>query len=68
MSILIKGIKMPDCCDDCPCYHRTESDNEYCWVEPDDNLVYTPIELMRTTRPDWCPLVEVKDQEGEDDE
>lgn len=52
-SVLIKGAKMPRCCDECNMeYNRILSPTDYCDVTDKD------IE-NGTTRPSWCPLVEI---------
>lgn len=52
MSVLIRGMKMPKNCAECPCL-----DDEYFWCkavnrQPDD-------ENIIERRPDWCPLIEL---------
>ena len=51
MSILIKGIGMPQDCVDCPCVH-----DEYAYCKLTMNRI-------KANKPDWCPLKEVKDGE-----
>jgi len=60
MSVLIKNMEMPNSCLDCPCslnlfFCRAcggkEIDRTGIRYE-DDNII--------VTRPDWCPLVEIK--------
>ena len=48
-------MKMPKCCDDCPCSY----DYIYCMVGKDK----IDIESSHEKRMDFCPLVEVKDDD-----
>ena len=52
MSVIVKGIKFPHGCGDCPCLGG-EDYNYYCQVT--NNGI--PLDGHR---PDWCPLVEIK--------
>ena len=55
MSILIKGMKMPRNCSECP----VALSGKYCRI----NKTYTTyIELP--IRPDYCPLVELPEKHG----
>ena len=56
MSIIIKGMKMPSGCFDCPISFE-DSEGYICDVAPK----CTGFELER---PDWCPLVEVPTPHG----
>ena len=58
MSILIKGVKMPRCCEVCPC----NDDNWRCGALGDtfDDLEIYNLEL----KPSCCPLVEVPEPHG----
>lgn len=47
MSILIKGVKMPNYCYDCPCH---DGENGHCQIDRN---------LYCTDRPAKCPLIEV---------
>lgn len=51
-------IAMPECCGNCPCFHFENP--MYCRAQQDDHhkRITAP---YRPPRPDWCPLVEVKD-------
>ena len=52
MSVVIKGMKMPESCPFCCCF------NEECdSCNADDEFRFTPT----SGRPDWCPLEEVND-------
>lgn len=62
MSILIKGIGMPETCDDCQ-FHRYHSHGEYvCVATP----MFYPMNLANSKgiRKDWCPLVELPEKHG----
>lgn len=60
MSIIIKGMDMPECCDSCcfaywSIFHQTamcSRNNKPCFAN--FSIEY------RTKRPDWCPLEEAK--------
>ena len=58
MSVLIKGAKMPRCCEVCPC----NDDNWRCGALGDtfDDLKIYDLEH----KPSFCPLVEVKEPHG----
>ena len=51
MSVLIRGMKMPEKCPEC----NFESECGFCLAKSPDFCGYTD-ELVR---PDWCPLVEI---------
>lgn len=51
MSILIKGMEMPEHCGDC----RFAVDG-WCYVIPETNR---QPKLDYIARPDWCPIIEV---------
>lgn len=52
MAILIKGMKMPDCCWNCPLLNCDDKFREYCAVS--EGAV-----IQGTKRKADCPLVEV---------
>lgn len=53
MGVYIKGMEMPESCWEC----RLNYDHRYCMV--------TNSRIMANgTKPDWCPLVEVKEPHG----
>jgi hypothetical protein len=54
MSILIKGMDMPECCEVCPCYN---------WVEDICRITESPNDFSDTRIWD-CPLVEVPTPHG----
>ena len=58
MSVLIKGAKMPDYCEDCSLYDWVDPVCRVSGVDIDD-------ENLRGCRPGWCPLVEVPEKHGE---
>ena len=53
MSILIKGMDMPKSCGECFFY-----DNGGCFV-----TVYIVLRKRGKDKPEWCPLVEVEDND-----
>jgi len=56
MGVYIKGMKMPKNCEQCPC-----SDLYGCAVL--SQIMAT--KEMKSGRPDWCPLVEIKEPHGD---
>ena len=64
MSILIKGMRMPENCIKCPMQF-----GGMCYVMPaevDESRVAPTVEdAWKQGKPDWCPLVEIPEpQEG----
>ena len=62
MSILIKGIGMPETCEDCQ-FHRYHSHYEYvCVATP----LFYPMNLANSKgiRKEWCPLVALPEKHG----
>ena len=55
MSVLIKGMGMPEGCSEC----RMQTDEGFCSAMPKEFCGYTDED-----RPDWCPLVEVPEKHG----
>ena len=56
MSVLIKGMRMPQNCDECFCVYETAGVYwNYCQVTD------RKIDIFAEDRPEFCPLVEVKD-------
>lgn len=55
MSVLIKGMKMPEKCGLCDLFHAESP--MHCTVVKGHKTVGAPYGMPR---PDWCPLVEVK--------
>ena len=58
MSVVIRGMKMPKSCDECPCYYETEG----AWRNECEVLGKEYI--ADDYRPEWCPLVELPAQHG----
>lgn len=59
MSIIIKGVRMPIRCFDCPMNVRIHNDTEWCCNFTGDTIDESQ-EFRR--RPDWCPLEEAEDE------
>ena len=59
MSVLIKGMEMPKRC--FGCIFLTTVPNFFCLAGKRDLCAEHGINI---SRPDWCPLVEVKTQHG----
>ncbi len=59
MSVLIKGMEMPQKCGQCKLYHAEYP--IYCLAVDGHLTVGAPYGMPR---PDWCPLVEVKEPHG----
>lgn len=65
MSILIKGVEMPENCHECPCMrhdsldglHRYQCNNKLIAFGECDSWSYE-------RRPNWCPLVELPEKHG----
>lgn len=55
MSVLIKGMEMPQKCGQCNLYHAEYP--MYCMAVEGHRTVGAPYGMPR---PDWCPLVEVE--------
>ena len=53
MSVVIRGMKMPKSCDECPCYYETEG----AWRNECEVLGKEYI--ADDYRPKWCPLIEL---------
>lgn len=61
MSVLIKGMKMPTNCFDCS-YRFDTPGGAYCITLDKD--FEEGVDIYETSRPEWCPLVEVKANHG----
>ena len=60
MSVLIKGMKMPKCCMDCPCFSSTILDDEqWCGAMRRGLGKYFKQCIALRKRHDDCPLIEV---------
>lgn len=61
MSVLVKGMKMPETCIECPMQF-----GGFCGVTPadvdEDRVFPTVDECWEKKKPIWCPLEEVKDE------
>lgn len=66
MSILVKGMKMPKDCQQCPCaYWVSHFKFLGCNVKPGKRYAMSDEKYRNSsTRPDWCPLVEVPTPHG----
>lgn len=56
MAILIKGVKIPNTCIECPCLHKTISTKCFC------SITQTPIDktrLSQNKRNEDCPIQDV---------
>lgn len=61
MAVLIKGMEMPTRCGECPCAYSTEGAYwDTCQAVDDQNDIE---QFWKSGRPDWCPLVEVQEDE-----
>ena len=60
MSVLIKGMKMPEKCGSCDLFHVELP--MHCTVVKGHKTVGAPYGMPR---PDWCPLVEIPEPHGE---
>lgn len=65
MSVLIKDMKMPESCLDCPCSLHLF----FCLAcdgrEIDRTGIRNKDGNIVVIKPDWCPLVEVPEEEEE---
>ena len=66
MSILIKGMKMPKDCPMCPMAHYdTLNHFRGCEVVPGKrHAINDPNYANTSTRPNWCPLIELPSPHG----
>lgn len=55
---MIRGMKMPKSCDECPCYYETEG----AWRNECEVLGKEYI--ADDYRPEWCPLVVLPERHG----
>ena len=60
MSVIIKGMKMPNHCLDCPLIVAIDYGMPIC---PFFNRTRKRIST-EPKRPDWCPLIEIPDNNG----
>lgn len=62
MSIIVKGMKMPENCIKCPLQF-----GGWCYASPteiDERVAPTVDEAWEQVKPDWCPLVALPDKHG----
>ena len=57
MSVLIKDMEMPKCCDECPIYSRSATGCILASYGCVDRYNYDI-----SVRPEWCPLIEQEDE------
>lgn len=63
MSVMIKGVKMPDSCMECGACIPIEENGDLCFCGFDEYA--RDIELKLHFKPVWCPLVEVEEDDDE---
>lgn len=56
MSILIKGMEMPENCEEC-LFYEVDVENG-CWLKK-----YFCVRRYGIDRPSWCPLVEIQEDD-----
>lgn len=61
-SVLIKGISMPENCEECPCYRADSMNGVHAYQ---CNITFKVSNWGLTERPSDCPLVEVKTPHGD---
>lgn len=61
MSVLIKGVEMPDGCMECGACMQEDDFCDFCFCGFDDEVRKIPLKLH--FRPAWCPMVEVEDDD-----
>ena len=63
MSVLIKGMRMPENCIKCPMQF-----GGMCYVMPaevdESRVAPTVEEAQKQGKPDWCPLIEIPEPHG----
>lgn len=59
--VAIKGMTMPENCAHCPCLY-TDYSGWHCGTEEGSCRKICQDSLYFSQRPEWCPLVEVKDE------
>lgn len=59
MSVIVRGMGMPQKCGQCNLYHAEYP--MYCLAVEGHRTVGAPYGMPR---PDWCPLIEVKEPHG----
>ena len=61
-SVLVKGMAMPENCEECPCYRHDSMDGAHAYQ---CNVTLKVSNWGLTERPSDCPLVEVKTPHGD---
>lgn len=61
MSVLIKGMEMPDSCVDCSLRYSFWG-RDYCVAVEDDGELPYDFYKHPHVRQEWCPLEEVKEE------
>ena len=60
MSVIIKGMKMPGSCFDCPCsfnlFFCKASDGR---AITDASSVHITTDSINISKPDWCPMIDL---------
>ena len=62
MSVIVKGMKMPENC--CQCEWHEYYGGDYDWCHACRRTGKMPIENAETGRADDCPLVEIPSKHG----
>lgn len=57
MSVIIKGMKMPILCGECPCWH-----DGWCYAIREKSGSLGVPTWRDMLHPDWCPLVELPEK------
>ena len=61
MSIIVKGEPMPEACAFCPCFRDDSIDGVHAYQCKATFITYgKEDDWIWNTRPNWCPLVELK--------
>lgn len=61
MSVIVKGMEMPDNCNDC--WFSIDVCDVYCYVHKKPKKVNGDA-MNRRMRPDWCPLRPLPEKHG----
>jgi hypothetical protein len=65
MSIIVKGVEMPEACAFCPCFRDDSIDGVHCYMCKATFVTYgKEDDWIWYTRPEWCPLVELPEHHG----
>ena len=60
MSVVIKGMQMPETCAECPCLRHDSLDGEHAY----QCNVTLEIRKNIDKKPEWCPLVALPEKHG----